>query len=373
MVSPLKGDTVICGHAGIIGPGILWQDLKVLDDLARCSVVRGKDGAGVLQGRTNYQKLNYRVSKTGHEIGDLIYREKQKDGDKWLLNDVQDNFFCVHVRAATIGTVSQRNSHPFDFENLVGMHNGTLKPIDYFSKDDSTDSELMFKDMNSKSIEEVLKKLHIDSAYAVVVFDKTRNQLVFAKNQHRPLCFCINKDRGVMYYASESGMLSWILSRNDIKHDKILIFNNDMSYRIDPRFIRANKFPEFEREDLTSPAPLFNLQDKPPPWKEKDQKVLLFEPPTRSIRDAALEAREKATKKDTTPAKQSAPRRTEVKSRSSFLSNCISCNRILEPMDKLRADKLKGDSNQTFYVCEFCDWDIDMKSFAHANLKMLLN
>lgn len=366
----------MCGHVGILGPGITSSDIKVLDDLARVCVVRGKDGAGILQGKTDYQRLNYRHAKTGYEIGDLIWQQKQKEGDKWLFNDPSDNFFCVHVRAATVGSITQKNAHPFEFANIVAMHNGTLKATDYYAKDDRTDSELMIKDMSNKGIEKVLQNLDADSAYALVALDKKTHQIVFARNKHRPLCFAVNAQRGVMYYASESGMLSWVLSRNDIKYEKILIFNEDMTYRVDPRTgIKANKFPDFERTDLLV--------------KLKDTTVPLLEAPKSRGTPLLLSQSKKTNQTSTQKAGKIITFPTEktrqgqfsalvdnrgtgvVRPRSSFHTTCVSCTRDLNLFDKSRATKVKSDG-VVHYVCDTCNWDEDMTSFFQANLHGIL-
>lgn len=43
------------------------------------------------------------------------------------LGDLEVRAMMVHIRLASVGTVHERNNHPFASDHLVFMHNGTLK------------------------------------------------------------------------------------------------------------------------------------------------------------------------------------------------------------------------------------------------------
>ncbi|MCB0319957.1 MAG: class II glutamine amidotransferase [Bdellovibrionales bacterium] len=47
-----------------------------------------------------------------------------------LAHKTRSETICAHIRAATIGKVSESNCHPFQFQNLLMMHNGTIGNFD---------------------------------------------------------------------------------------------------------------------------------------------------------------------------------------------------------------------------------------------------
>lgn len=209
----------MCGIFGIAGPDITQDDLLICHELGMVSQLRGMHGTGFMQVKVSnsWNKKNHKVTtdifKKPLSYWDA-FRSLRTDKNSSLLNDVQQDVIAGHVRHATRGVLSLQNTHPFDFPNLIGMHNGTLSNWHYNSRD-KTDSELLFQDMNDKGIVPVLEGLdkRLD-AYAIVIWDKKEEELIFSKNNERPLHFCLNSRRDVLYWASESWMLREILTRN---------------------------------------------------------------------------------------------------------------------------------------------------------------
>src|SRR5690606_27011097 len=99
----------------------------------------------------------------------------------------------------------------------VGMHNGTLRECDFKSENGKTDSEAMFAAMDVEGVVPILSRLHKESAYAIVVYDKLKKEFYIARNEHRSLFVTWNSNRRVLYYASEYGQLDWVLNRRGIK------------------------------------------------------------------------------------------------------------------------------------------------------------
>lgn len=204
----------MCGLLGVAGPGLINYDLKILKDLGTVSMLRGTDGAGVYQVRSRSSK-HYNLEEGFRTWGnwqDLIDEVERKKSNR-ILNNVGVDVIMCHVRAATKGVISENNSHPFAFPNLVGAHNGTLKDKKYNEHPTKTDSEIMFRDINERGMETVLTELDKDSAFAVSVFDRQHQVLRFARNELRPLAFAFLEARGVMYWASEKEMLRYVLTR----------------------------------------------------------------------------------------------------------------------------------------------------------------
>lgn len=125
-----------------------------------------------------------------------------------------------HTRAATAGEVNVDNAHPFTFSNeykeLIGVHNGTLR--NWYSRADArqydVDSEWAYSLIFNKGLDAFKE---IQGAFVFAWWDSDdADTLQFALNDERPMFVTFLEDGG-MAYASEVGMLFWLLERNGIK------------------------------------------------------------------------------------------------------------------------------------------------------------
>jgi hypothetical protein len=201
----------------MMGPGISQTDLSIIRDLGIISEMGGTDGAGIYQVKshkysphTPSYELMYKSWSTWSQVVTNEIDNKQYND---LLSNTFVDVVIGHVRASTKGGISDSNAHPFVFPNLVGVHNGTLKDQKYLHDKEKTDSELMFKDISERGVEAVLTELDRDSAFAIVMYNKIDRKVYFARNELRPLSFAFIEDRAVMYWASEPGMLRFVLDR----------------------------------------------------------------------------------------------------------------------------------------------------------------
>lgn len=130
----------------------------------------------------------------------------------------QNRCLIGHNRYATQGAVNSVNAHPFDFEHIIGAHNGSLRSTlnlpDH--KDFVVDSENIFHAINQDGSVETAAKLN--GAYALTWWDKRDNTLHFLRNAERPLWYVFTQDRQAIFWASELWMLTGVLARNNIKH-----------------------------------------------------------------------------------------------------------------------------------------------------------
>lgn len=251
----------MCGLLGISGPGIQTKDLQMFKQMGIVSGVRGLDSAGIFQTRTignskSFQHLEgwYKTVGPFTELLDSIEADKKKYPH--LITAISIDLLMGHVRAATKGEITSANAHPFDVEKYIGMHNGTLidRRYQHASK---TDSEMMFHDMDVRGIEEVLTTMDDQSAYAVTVFEKKSNTVFFATNGKRPLWFITLKDRSVTYWASELGILTYVLNRNHEKYHTADALPPHIIYRLTPSRVSLSdkyqgwtvfkKLPEWHR------------------------------------------------------------------------------------------------------------------------------
>lgn len=237
----------MCGVFGMMGPAINQRDLEIIKDLGVVSQLRGLDGAGIFQIRSNpthnysnYEKL-YKVDTSFSDLlNDCVYFKKDLNT---LLDTVLVDVVIGHVRAATRGIVSRENSHPYSFSNIVGAHNGTLKDFKYMDKN-KTDSELLFQDINENGIVPVIEKLDKDSAYTLTIYDRENKEMVFLRNELRPLAFAVLKSRQVIYWASERDMLKYVLDRHGQDY-KVVLLNPNVLLRIKPSsMLNLEKYKE---------------------------------------------------------------------------------------------------------------------------------
>lgn len=124
-----------------------------------------------------------------------------------------------HNRYATTGKVNVRNAHPFEFDRVIGVHNGTLKNKSYLDKGHSfdVDSEALYHHINKLGVEDAIKGL--DGAWALVWYDQVENELNFLRNKERTLYVSTTKDRA-LFWASEAWMIEAAASREELEYSK---------------------------------------------------------------------------------------------------------------------------------------------------------
>lgn len=253
---------------GAAGKGISKDDLNVIRELGIVSQLRGLDGAGIYETNSDAagKAAHEILAKSDQDFNDLMYcwtnNKKSKDN---VLYSIYADVFLGHVRAATVGPIDAENTQPFKFNSVIGTHNGTLKDKQYLGHRTRSDSNLMFEEVSQRGIESVLKELHTDSAYAIVMYDKTSKQLAFVRNSKRFLYVAFNYKRRVMYWCSEKGLLKAVLDRNgidyegyDMKTQKsyggILLLNEGVVWVIKPSEIGSK---------LLDKGPVIYEKDKP--------------------------------------------------------------------------------------------------------------
>ena len=112
-----------------------------------------------------------------------------------------------HNRWATTGSVNRVNAHPFDFPNIVGSHNGTLRQqslLPDWTKYE-VDSENIFHSINEQGITKTAAKLN--GAYALTWVNREDKTLNFLRNKERPLWTAGSVDGKTIFWASEMWML----------------------------------------------------------------------------------------------------------------------------------------------------------------------
>ena len=147
-----------------------------------------------------------------------------------------------HVRAATEGSVSLSNAHPFsvnhpddDSRLLMGIHNGTL--TGWKSHKDARDFDVDSEWAMNRLMVEGRGALTdtIRGAYSFVWWDNENPmRLWFARNSERPLALARTKNKKHIMFASEPDMLTLLAGRNSIEiEETIYITGTNQMYFVD--------------------------------------------------------------------------------------------------------------------------------------------
>lgn len=155
-----------------------------------------------------------------------------------------------HNRWATQGAVNKRNAHPFEFESLVGVHNGSLTSKWRLedAKDFTVDSENLFHHIDKKGLKDAMN--NAGGAWSLVWWDKYEETLNLLRNKERPMMYCYSKDLKTLFWASEGWMLDVAIARQGIERSEIKSTVEDMHYIVDI----DDKGNMTQREPVYTPA-----------------------------------------------------------------------------------------------------------------------
>lgn len=176
--------------------------------------LRGQGGAGV--GLVDTSNRSIRTFKRGLCGTDFVMSNMFNIGRISIDKDI--SIVLGHNRAATVGDISDENSHPFHFKGDRGevlfMHNGTLNGYYGLVRTPGfshrVDSAYAAMAMASREPEEVLKEVR--GVYVFVWYDAVKHTFNIARNDNRDIFF-IYTPLGGLYFASEYLMLNWIMDR----------------------------------------------------------------------------------------------------------------------------------------------------------------
>lgn len=183
----------MCGIVGYISRrqgGLYKKDLDLIEAMLVFNTVRGKDSTGVFSRKRNGDIFG---TKTATHPLNLFACDAWGDFTQEAVSS--GSFVIGHGRAATIGEVKNDNAHPFIENNIILVHNGTLRTTKNIS-DVSTevDSHAIAHALVAKSPEEVLKELN--GAFALVWYNTEEAKLYAVRNDERPLMVLEDENDG---------------------------------------------------------------------------------------------------------------------------------------------------------------------------------
>lgn len=189
----------MCGHVGIAGK-LEFKDEATMKRLLLVDYLRGPDSTGFAALRNNGDmKL---VKLASHPI-DLFDMKKFVDA----LSGYNSSVFLGHNRLATKGVINNYNAHPYEFDHIIGAHNGTLEKSSW----DALEAALGEKyEVDSMAIIAAIAKLGIEAtvpllqgAWALVWINREDGTLNFLRNKERPFWFAYTKTFDRIFWASE--------------------------------------------------------------------------------------------------------------------------------------------------------------------------
>lgn len=196
----------MCGIVGVInGSAKVKTRLgSIMNDMLWADQLRGQDGGGVFWYDNKIGKYDLVKDKN---LNVVLNNNDFTHAKAWF----EDMPFMVgHNRAATRGSVTSDNNHPFDEGNVVLVHNGTMTHIPKeFDDGTKVDSHAIAKMLHKASPQIFMKKSL--GAYALVWFDKVSRNLNLLRNKERPLSLVYFED--FVLISSEPGLGVWAGSR----------------------------------------------------------------------------------------------------------------------------------------------------------------
>lgn len=198
----------MCGIAGVYSTQYSNPERDLFQRLLLLNAFRGMDSTGVIKIR-NKPRLSCSRIRAVIPSPEFIFTKK---GGDFISETDRVIGMIGHTRAATKGSVTATNAHPFEFDNVIGVHNGTIKYAFEGSDLYDTDSEALYKLINDYGIEEALNKVATaDPAYALVFIDKKQGTLNFIKNSKRPLAFTFMYGRTTLAWSSTRDALEFAI------------------------------------------------------------------------------------------------------------------------------------------------------------------
>lgn len=205
----------MCGIHGLLAVKFTKSADKFISDGFVAGSLRGRDASGIAQ--VQLKKNTYDVQKLPI-CGPFFITEKRAANIIWRA-DSADTLSICHTRHATAGGISTATSHPFVCEGedrvMLGVHNGTL--TGWNSRADAkgydVDSEWALNHIMKEGYDAFED---FNGSFCFAWWDSdTPKVLNIARNSERPMHIIMLKEGG-MAFASEAGMLHWLLERNEV-------------------------------------------------------------------------------------------------------------------------------------------------------------
>lgn len=235
----------MCGLVGFAGTidakhEKAFRTLLVLDSL------RGEHSTGVYAVSRSAQPIMLKKVGSPFELFETAGWEKIMKRQSLLL--------LGHNRYATQGVVNRENAHPFEFNHIVGAHNGTLTNKWELPEGNefAVDSQALYNLISKVGVKEAISKAK--GAWALTFFNSDTHEINFLRNKERPLYIAQTTDDKTIVWASEKWMISVACSREGIAIHDIVELAPDTLFSV--QIPDANKvFEQVKQEGGVTGAP----------------------------------------------------------------------------------------------------------------------
>lgn len=227
----------MCGLFGAVSSDLTFNDFKLFQILGALSVLRGTDSAGVAV-VTKSKKGEFKpwICKDAVPSAALVYDK----GFLKAVNDDKKGTLCTlmgHARYATVGNINKVTAHPFQVENVIAAHNGTIdkfvdkKPGKTWKWDgiahewalgdgmvpsdpDRTDSLVLTEKIAKNGLEETVREINdVDGAAAITWLDMEKGTFNIWRNDKRPLYLARSVSGNTVFWCSEEELFILAKSR----------------------------------------------------------------------------------------------------------------------------------------------------------------
>lgn len=216
----------LVGYATLDGTNILSvrNRQKFMQTALYVDTLRGGHATGIAGITAPEKNLPVRVLK--ESVSGPVFLDMKRT-ESFFSDAYSFNAMIGHNRYKTSGQNINADAHPFWTNNVVLVHNGTLKggyhslPRHPESDVDSAYICAAISKAGADNAKSVLKEL--TGSYALVWYDLRNFTLNFARNEDRSLHYALLEGGKAIFWASEVWMLHAALSRTDISPENIAI------------------------------------------------------------------------------------------------------------------------------------------------------
>lgn len=229
----------MCGIFGSItkkGITLSYPERKIRNQIIKGLAVgmqdRGEQGAG--------------IAGVFPEVTDVVKKAISAEElvDSKAFNDLlkkNPQIILGHTRWATIGAISDRNTHPFDYENIIGCHNGHVDNYQNIFEenkiDGEVDSEAIFYLLNkyNNNYKRAFHELY--GSFAITWIDlKTPNKLYMARDGNPLFIVKVNELQTFFWSSTELALRIAIAPFYSLKGKEVWELKPEQTYEISTNF-----------------------------------------------------------------------------------------------------------------------------------------